>query len=54
MIAGQGRVSPEGDENMEKETGIKPLDFLNKLLNKAMNKNKDMDKTKKDKTGKKK
>ncbi len=36
----------EGDENMEKEaTGIKPLDFLNKALNKAMNKNKDIDKT---------
>lgn len=32
----------EGDENMQKETtGIAPLDFLNKLLNKAMNKNKD-------------
>ena len=44
----------EGDENMDKETGIKPLDFLNKLLNKAMNKNKDIDKTKNDKTGKKK
>lgn len=42
----------EGDENMEKETGNKPFDFLNKILNKAMNKNKDIDL--KDKTGKKK
>ena len=30
----------EGDENMEKETGNKPLDYLNKALNKVMNKNK--------------
>lgn len=30
----------EGDENMEKETGNKPLDFLNKALNKVINKNK--------------
>ena len=31
----------EGDENMQNETtGIAPFDFLNKLLNKAMNKNK--------------
>ncbi len=32
----------EGDENMQGETtGIAPLDFLNRLLNKAINKNKD-------------
>ncbi|MBR2024428.1 MAG: hypothetical protein IKA02_01320 [Clostridia bacterium] len=41
----------EGDENMEKETGNKPLDFLNKILNKAMNKNKNNHF--KDKSGKK-
>lgn len=36
----------EGDENMDNETtGIKPLDFLNKALNKVMFKNKDNDKT---------
>ncbi len=46
----------EGDENMEKSTGIKPLDFLNKILDKAMNKNKNLNenKDKKDKSEKKK
>lgn len=45
----------EGDEDMEKSTGIKPLDFLNKVLDKAMNKNKDIDKSvKKNKTENKK
>lgn len=44
----------EGDENMEKSTGIKPLDFLNRILDKAMNKNKDINRDKKDKTEKKK
>lgn len=42
------RICYEGDENMEKETGNKPLDFLNRALDKVMNKNKD------NKTGKKK
>lgn len=31
----------EGDENMQNETGFAPFDFLNRILNKAMNKNKD-------------
>ena len=45
----------EGDEDMEKSTGIKLLDFLNKVLDKAMNKNKDIDKgVKKNKTENKK
>jgi hypothetical protein len=45
----------EGDEDMEKSTGIKPLDFLNKILDKAMNKNKDIGKSdKKNKTESKK
>jgi len=42
------RICYEGDENMDKETGIKAFDFLNRALNKVMNKNKD------NKTGKKK
>ena len=42
------RICYEGDEDMEKETGNKPLDFLNRALNRAMDKNKD------NKTGKKK
>ena len=43
------RICYEGDENMEGDTiGIKPLDFLNRALNKVMNKNKDdNDKTRK-------
>jgi hypothetical protein len=43
----------EGDENMEKTTGNTPLDFLNKILDKAINKNKDSI-NKGNKTGKKK
>lgn len=31
----------EGDEDMQRETGFAPFDFLNRMLNKAMNKNKD-------------
>ncbi len=42
------RICYEGDEDMEKETGNKPFDFLNRVLNKAMDKNKD------NKTGKRK
>lgn len=43
----------EDDENMEKSTGNKPIDFLNKILDKAMNKNKDSI-NKNNKSGKKK